>query len=268
MQAKLMRSLIPLMILLIFLLQISSCVHEPVQPMRNNPPDTGINPIDTTTNPIDTTQNPIDTTRTDTIIKPCDPDTVYFERDLLPILISNCAKSGCHDEASAEGGVILTNYNRVFTTGDVKPGDPENSDLYERLVDDDSRKRMPPVPADPLPQDQIDLLYDWIAQGAQDLSCGDTTISGACDTTSISLSQHLRPVLDTHCTGCHQGQSPSGGIRLNTFAGLSQAASSGKLLGAISHEAGFSPMPQNGDKLSDCVIAQFQAWINDGAQDN
>ena len=65
---------------------LPSCVHEPVIDPNN--------PIDTTDNPIDTIDNPIDTTPTGT---PCDPDVVYFSKDILPLLRSNCAKSGCHD---------------------------------------------------------------------------------------------------------------------------------------------------------------------------
>ena len=40
---------------------------------------------------------------------PCDPDTVYFEMDVLPILLSSCGKSGCHD-ATAQDGVRLDSY--------------------------------------------------------------------------------------------------------------------------------------------------------------
>ena len=38
----------------------------------------------------------------------------------------------------------------------------------------------------------------------------------------------------------------------------------GRLLGAIKHEAGFSPMPKGGSKLDACSIAKVEAWIDDG----
>ena len=57
----------------------NSCVHKPIQPLP-------IIPIDTNTQDTvitDTTQTqPPDTMVQDTIM-PCDPDTIYFERDLL-----------------------------------------------------------------------------------------------------------------------------------------------------------------------------------------
>ena len=34
------------------------------------------------------------------IVHPCSPDSVYFEQQLLPIIQSNCAVSGCHDAAA------------------------------------------------------------------------------------------------------------------------------------------------------------------------
>ena len=36
------------------------------------------------------------------------PDTsLCFERDILPIFISNCAKSGCHDASSHQEGFVV-----------------------------------------------------------------------------------------------------------------------------------------------------------------
>lgn len=248
---------------------IPSCVHEPVKPAPiKQPLDSIINPIDTTQIPPDTTTNPVDTTQMDTVITPCHPDTVYFERDVLPVLISNCAKSGCHDETTRADGVVLTSFENTFSTGDVIPGDPEESDLYERLVEDRLQRRMPPAPAAPLAQDQIDLIFTWISQGAQNLSCGDTSTVGECDTTDISYSVHIQPVLNTYCVGCHKGANPSGGVSLDSHVGVAQVAASGKLLGSIYHLDGFVPMPQNGDPLSACTIAQVKAWVDSGTPDN
>jgi hypothetical protein len=104
---------------------------------------------------------------------PCHPDTVYFQRDILPLLNSSCAKAGCHDAASAMDGVILDNYASVMATADVRPGNPNGSDLYEVLVEDRPEKRMPPPPLDPLSSEQIAMIRKWILQGAKDLTCDD-----------------------------------------------------------------------------------------------
>lgn len=103
---------------------------------------------------------------------PCHPDTVYFERDVLPLLISSCAYSGCHDVATALDGVILNNYENVMQTADVRPGNPTGSDLYEVLVENNPNKRMP-LGQDPWSSDKIELVRKWILQGAKNLSCDE-----------------------------------------------------------------------------------------------
>ena len=52
---------------------------------------------------------------------PCDPDTIYFQNDVLPLFQSSCGIAGCHDPLTAEGEVILTSYYYVMQTADVEP---------------------------------------------------------------------------------------------------------------------------------------------------
>lgn len=229
-------------------LSLFSCKHEPFLPID-------IEPIDTTDVPIDTMM----------MGEPCDPDLIYFEYDILPILTSNCAFSGCHDAASAEDGVILTNYQSVIETADVEAYDLSGSDLYEVITEDDLDKRMPPVPNDALSQDQIALISTWILQGAKNLEC-DPGLD--CDTTAVSFSATIKPLLENSCIGCHGGTVPSGGISFEMYSGVKAMADSGQLLGAVNWESGYKTMPQGGNKLPDCSIAQIRNWIEDGALNN
>jgi mono/diheme cytochrome c family protein len=89
-----------------------------------------------------------------------------------------------------------------------------------------------------------------------------------CDTTDVSYAMQLTPLLQANCVSCHNSSNPSGGMVLSTYDGLKQAANSGRLLGAIRHETGFSPMPQGASALTDCDIAQFEAWILQGLKNN
>jgi mono/diheme cytochrome c family protein len=75
-------------------------------------------------------------------------------------------------------------------------------------------------------------------------------------------------MLDTKCVGCHSATSPGGNINLSTYALVRTVALNGKLYGSIAHQAGFSPMPKNGAKLSDCEITQVQRWIAAGSLNN
>jgi hypothetical protein len=90
---------------------------------------------------------------------PCDPTKIYFQQQVLPILVSNCAMSGCHDDASHQDGVILTSYEKVMNTADVRPGRAGSSKLYEVLIDTDPDDRMPRPPRSPLTSQQIQIIY-------------------------------------------------------------------------------------------------------------
>jgi hypothetical protein len=242
----------------IYFLFLFSCEHEPVNPIEPGPGDT--------------TQNPIDTVIIDTLDGemsgiPCSPDSVYFGKDILPLLRSNCAKSGCHDAASHEDDIILDSYSNVMSSDIIKPFNLNGSDLYEVITETDPDKVMPQPPNQKLTADQIALIAKWISQGAKDLTCNEN--AGQCDTTNVTYSGYVRPLLNTYCVGCHSGNTPSGGILLNSHGQVQTVALNGRLVGAISWANGYTPMPQGATtKLSDCKISKIQAWINDGAPNN
>jgi hypothetical protein len=103
---------------------------------------------------------------------PRDPDTVYFESDVLPILRASCAKPPhaamqCHDD-NAEEDVRLDSYAAVMASDVITPFDPEESELYKKITETDEEKRMPPSAAgDPaLSSEQIAIIQKWITQGA------------------------------------------------------------------------------------------------------
>jgi hypothetical protein len=45
-------------------------------------------------------------------------------------------------------------------------------------------------------------------------------------------------------------------------------AANGKLVGSISHAAGFIAMPSATVSLSACEISQIKAWVNEGVLNN
>jgi uncharacterized membrane protein len=190
----------------------------------------------------------------------CDPNKIYFQQQVLPVLVSNCAKSGCHDNASHKEGVILTSYNSTMQTAEIRPGNPSNSKLYKEIIEG----KMPPAGNTALTQEQKDLIRNWILQGAENFVCQN--ICG--DTVNISFTLSVRPVISNKCQGCHSGANPQGGIDLSTYNGIKVQASNGKLWGAINWSAGFAAMPKNGTRLSVCEITKIQKWIAQGAPNN
>lgn len=194
---------------------------------------------------------------------PCDPDTVYFQNEILPLILSSCATTDCHDKFGEEQEIVFTDYASIIEYGEIRPFDAEESELYEKIMETDPDDVMPPPPASPLTSDQKNKIKKWINQGAKNNSCDED-----CDTTNVTYSGTIWPIIELSCFGCHSGPEPSGGIALTSYASITQVANNGKLFGAINHENGFSAMPKNAPKLSDCKIDQVKIWIEDGTPNN
>jgi uncharacterized membrane protein len=93
--------------------------------------------------------------------------------------------------------------------------------------------------------------------------------SANCDSAVVStFSADVLPLLNSRCNSCHAGTSPSGGIKLNTYTEVTKYVNDQSLIGTIKHASGFSPMPKNASKMSDCQIQVIQSWIDAGALNN
>ena len=92
----------------------------------------------------------------------------------------------------------------------------------------------------------------------------DTT----CDTSVVKYSTAILPVLSSNCISCHGGSTPSAAINLSNYAGVKQQVDNGRLWGAVSHSANYSPMPKNGGQLNTCNLAKLRMWIAAGALNN
>jgi len=89
-----------------------------------------------------------------------------------------------------------------------------------------------------------------------------------CDTTHVTYSQTIKPIMTANCNICHSTATASAGVITDTYEGLSPIAVSGSLWHAVNQDPGVSPMPQNGNRLSDCDLAKIKTWINAGAPNN
>jgi hypothetical protein len=91
---------------------------------------------------------------------------------------------------------------------------------------------------------------------------------GQCDTTGVTYSAVVAPILASNCNACHNTATASGNVITSTYDGLKTAVNSGIFRKAINHESGASPMPKNGNKLPACELLKIDAWINQGAPQN
>ena len=228
-----------------------SCKHES---MLDNDPD-----------PIDTTDMPIDTPPVDTppVIVPCSPDSVYFQNEILPLLVSNCTESGCHNAIDRQKDVVLDSYDNIIATVDnVTSNDWSQNELIKVLVLNEPDKRMPPAPNEKLSILQVERITKWVAQGAKNNQCNEQNGS-ACDTANVTYTNFVKPLVQAKCQGCHGNTNPSAGINLSTYATAKPIAQNGKLVGAITRTSNW--MPKNGQKLDDCTILKITTWVNQGA---
>jgi len=98
--------------------------------------------------------------------------TVNFDREVRPILSSNCFRCHGHDESSRIGGFRLdvreeaTHPQAVGTP--IVPGDPDHSELIARINSPDEGTVMPPaITHTKLTDAQKATLRRWIAEGAK-----------------------------------------------------------------------------------------------------
>lgn len=192
--------------------------------------------------------------------------SICFEGDILPIFISNCAKSGCHSSTSTGEGSdwLFDNYDDIMKRG-IVPGNPAASKIYQ-VIAGTAGPQMPPKSEPSLAQSQIDLISKWIAAGA----VNGTNCPSLCDTSVYTYSGAVKPLMQSYCAGCHySGASAVGGVTLDNYADVVTAASdSAMLLGSIRHTLGYPQMPQAGIKLSDCQVTQIEKWIKNGMQND
>lgn len=185
---------------------------------------------------------------------------MYFQQQVLPILISNCAVPGCHNTATDDNDWIqITDYNSLMNSGIV-----QNGDLLEAITENDPNDLMPPPPQAPLTASQISLISSWIQQGAQNNSCA----SSVCDTLNVTYSGSIVPLIQQRCLGCHSGGSPQGGINLSTWSAVNAVAADGRLGRSVTHDPTGIPMPPSSPIMPACEVRTFMIWIDAGAPNN
>jgi hypothetical protein len=155
-----------------------------------------------------------------------------------------------------------------YTKKGVSPGNASNSKMY-KVLSANGEERMPPLPKARLTAAQMKLIGDWIDQGAKNIVCLESGVAGGTllDSIQISYSQHVKPIMDFYCVGCHTAGSASGGVQLNAYSGVNTSAYNGTLYGSVAHLPGFVAMPE-GSKLSDCQIMAIKQWVDQGAKNN
>ena len=92
--------------------------------------------------------------------------------------------------------------------------------------------------------------------------------NSVCDTNNVTYVKDIEPLIRNNCLACHGTGIGLGNITLETYNDLQPYIQNGALLGSMEHQAGYSPMPKGGTKLSQCSISLLKSWISKGSLNN
>ena len=189
--------------------------------------------------------------------QPASKTAVDFNRDIEPILQTQCVK--CHGGDNAQARLRLDSEAGILKGGvsgrSIVPGHSSDSLLVKRLMGLADAPRMP-MGGDPLPPDKIELIRAWIdrgsiasAQGAtntesfaappvenqpQPVASHPQANTGATEgqdgraTGSSMFADQIRPILAARCYQCHGPAVQQNGLRLDSLAAILKGSDSGK----------------------------------------
>ena len=223
--------------------------------------------------------------------KPATP--VVFATQIRPILASRCYP--CHGPDVQQHGLRLDSLQAILTgsmNGKVViPGDSQNSHIVRRLQGLEEPQMPYGGPA--LSTEQIDLIRNWIDQGAQGPDSAEPIVAAAAGPTNVQASaqsgsakpvdfnREIRPILSDFCFTCHgpDEKSRQTTLRLdskeNVFAErngyrivVPGDSAASRLYQKISSKDQALRMPPvwSGRSLTPKQIESVRLWIDQGAK--
>jgi hypothetical protein len=108
----------------------------------------------------------------------------------------------------------------------------------------------------------------WLAGCSKESADRLAGSTSTCDTTDVSYSKQILPILQDNCYSCHQGSAASSGIDLSNFTILQEHVKNGDLASAVTHTGSVTPMPYEEPMLPSCEVNTIVAWVNQGALNN
>lgn len=133
---------------------------------------------------------------------------VDFMTQVKPLLEGACTH--CHGAKEAKGDLKMHTLEDMKKGGEngpgLVPGDLKKSAIYTTIIleaDDDDV--MPPKKEGKLVKEQIDIIKQWIEQGA-DWPAGVTLE----ETPRANFVKHIQPLLEENCVSCHTPEKKKG----------------------------------------------------------
>jgi WD40 repeat protein len=106
------------------------------------------------------------------------PRKVSYDKDIRPIFQAHC--QGCHQPAKKGGGYVMTDFSLLLKGGEseeaaIVANKPDESHLISLISKTDGAAEMPQGKK-PLADSEIDLIRQWITQGAENDSPASTRL--------------------------------------------------------------------------------------------
>ena len=190
-----------------------------------------------------------------------------FEGAVQPLLKAKCVS--CHGAEAPQAELNLESHQTLLKGGKsgpaIFPGSPETSLLLQKVVSG----AMPPV-GEKLTDDELQILRDWIHQGAP----------GTSESGPLITDKEVLPILQMRCVTCHGKRRREGDLDLRTIASRLKGGRSGPALapgdpeGSLMFQrvaAGEMPPPDmlfanNVKSPTDAEVETLRKWIASGAQ--
>lgn len=122
-----------------------------------------------------------------------------------------------------------------------------------------------------------------IATAAMAADVDTSKLPPASTQKDVTFAKDIKPIIDTSCVKCHQGEKPKGKLHLDTLEGVLKGGVDGKVLVpgdsaksqlvlSVAHlgdEDDFMPPPKNKQGIKQLTpeqIGLIRAWIDQGAK--
>ncbi|RJP76338.1 MAG: hypothetical protein C4524_10260 [Candidatus Zixiibacteriota bacterium] len=199
---------------------------------------------------------------------------ISYVNHVQPILTSHCVACHASPASPSYGNLDLTSYAGLTSSSAnhgpvIIAGDPNGSYLVKR-INGTVAPLMPPTGS--LTPQQVDLIEQWIAEGAVN-DGGSGGGSGP-----VSYAADIQPLFTIRCVACHKPPNPEAGLDLTSWADLMAGAEGEEVI--IPFNAAESElyqkllpgeeerMPPGGPYLTEGQTGMIAEWINDGALNN
>ncbi len=225
-------------------------------------------------------------------VKP-DVEEVSFVKQVGPLLQSKCVS--CHGE-NAAGKLRLDSFAEMKKGGKsgllLQLGNPQRSLIMARVAAPLPAQRMP-KDGEPLAKEELELLANWIKQGAKfdgedetvkladigkapkKVNTAPVKIAKATGGEKVKFIKDLAPDFVSICQRCHSGNNPRGGFRTVTFEDLMRGGDSGAVLVAGNLDGsrlwelingGPPKMPPGQARIHKEWYQKLETWIKEGCK--